>query len=329
MLLRPRRRPRRAVGEPVDHTPALAGEPGLPRLLRPPDARRRAPHRAVATRSRPARSRCGWTARSPVSASTRGGRRWCGRRGPGTGWSPCEVDRDDTGGLNKDGDVVLHVPDDHQASIIAARARRVAAVPPRRARCRASRPTPPRPGSRGHRLHRRRHRADGAHARSCTARRSVAPTARPGSGSALQRHPVLASDEPGTLEVDARPRRCRRGSEVPHFAESAPRTGTSASTPSPGRSQLGPAVRRSGRRAAALRRRAAARCATLTLTSYRSGGGRRGQRDRRPGAGAEDERALRRPRREPRPGGRRRPTPRRWRRRRSADRCCCAPADER
>ena len=37
----------------------------------------------------------------------------------GTGWTPCEVDHDDTGGLNKDGDVVLHVPDEHQASIIA------------------------------------------------------------------------------------------------------------------------------------------------------------------------------------------------------------------
>ncbi len=31
----------------------------------------------------------------------------------------CEVDRDETGGLNKDGDVVLHVPEDHQTSIIA------------------------------------------------------------------------------------------------------------------------------------------------------------------------------------------------------------------
>src|SRR5918997_1986088 len=35
------------------------------------------------------------------------------------GWAECEIDKDDTGGLNKPGDVVLHVPDNHQASIIA------------------------------------------------------------------------------------------------------------------------------------------------------------------------------------------------------------------
>jgi predicted phage baseplate assembly protein len=35
------------------------------------------------------------------------------------GWLECDVDKDDTGGLNKPGDVVLHVPNGHQASIIA------------------------------------------------------------------------------------------------------------------------------------------------------------------------------------------------------------------
>ena len=35
------------------------------------------------------------------------------------GWAACDVDKDDTGGLNKPGDVVLHVPDGHAASIIA------------------------------------------------------------------------------------------------------------------------------------------------------------------------------------------------------------------
>jgi len=34
----------------------------------------------------------------------------------GESWVACEVDRDDTGGLNKDGDVVLHVPRGHVAS---------------------------------------------------------------------------------------------------------------------------------------------------------------------------------------------------------------------
>src|SRR5438105_275147 len=36
----------------------------------------------------------------------------------GYGWSPCEVDRDGTGGLNRDGDLVLHVPKSHTVSVI-------------------------------------------------------------------------------------------------------------------------------------------------------------------------------------------------------------------
>jgi predicted phage baseplate assembly protein len=36
----------------------------------------------------------------------------------GSEWEPCEVDRDDTGGLNKPGDVVLHVPRSHVVSLI-------------------------------------------------------------------------------------------------------------------------------------------------------------------------------------------------------------------
>jgi predicted phage baseplate assembly protein len=34
------------------------------------------------------------------------------------GWQPCVVDHDDTGGLNKPGDIVLHLPEDHAASVV-------------------------------------------------------------------------------------------------------------------------------------------------------------------------------------------------------------------
>lgn len=34
-----------------------------------------------------------------------------------TGWKRCDVDRDETGGLNKPGDVVLHIPADHNESL--------------------------------------------------------------------------------------------------------------------------------------------------------------------------------------------------------------------
>ncbi|MFD9960302.1 putative baseplate assembly protein [Amycolatopsis sp. NPDC058986] len=37
----------------------------------------------------------------------------------GGGWAPCEVDSDGTGGLNRPGDVVLHMPASHTASVIA------------------------------------------------------------------------------------------------------------------------------------------------------------------------------------------------------------------
>jgi predicted phage baseplate assembly protein len=37
----------------------------------------------------------------------------------GSGWSVCEVDRDETGGFNRPGDVVLHVPATHAASLVA------------------------------------------------------------------------------------------------------------------------------------------------------------------------------------------------------------------
>ncbi len=37
----------------------------------------------------------------------------------GDGWSACEVGLDDTGGLNKPGDVILHVPENHQTSVVA------------------------------------------------------------------------------------------------------------------------------------------------------------------------------------------------------------------
>jgi predicted phage baseplate assembly protein len=37
----------------------------------------------------------------------------------GTAWTSCEIDRDETGGLNKTGSVVLHVPPGHAASVLA------------------------------------------------------------------------------------------------------------------------------------------------------------------------------------------------------------------
>ena len=36
----------------------------------------------------------------------------------GTAWEPCEVDHDETGGLNRRGDIVLHLPPEHAESVV-------------------------------------------------------------------------------------------------------------------------------------------------------------------------------------------------------------------
>jgi len=43
----------------------------------------------------------------------------CWEAWTGSGWTPCDVDHDDTGGLNRGGDVVLHVPAGHVESTVA------------------------------------------------------------------------------------------------------------------------------------------------------------------------------------------------------------------
>ncbi len=48
---------------------------------------------------------------------TPSGRRWPGRPSTGTAWVECEVDKDTTGGLNRAGEVVLHVPPTHVMSL--------------------------------------------------------------------------------------------------------------------------------------------------------------------------------------------------------------------
>ena len=74
---------------------------------------------ASTTRRRRARSSCGSTATSRASASTRGTRRWSGRRGTARPGSACEVDSDGTGGLNRPGDVVAaRAARRHTASVL-------------------------------------------------------------------------------------------------------------------------------------------------------------------------------------------------------------------
>ena len=119
----------------------------------------------------------------------------------GAGWTACELDRDETGGLNKAGDVVLHVPENHETSILARN--RAGWL-----RCRLlvpeeGQPTytavPADPVAVG--VHHRRHRADGARPGGPRTRTSGVSDGTPAQRFPLQRRPVVPWEEPGVLQV--------------------------------------------------------------------------------------------------------------------------------
>ena len=88
-----------------------------------PTSRHRATRSTSGCRTR--RRRAWWPFGSPATsratASIRSTRRGCGRRGRRRDGSECEIERDDTGGFNRAGDVILHVPRRHTESTIAGR----------------------------------------------------------------------------------------------------------------------------------------------------------------------------------------------------------------
>ena len=224
------------------------------------------------------------------------------------GWAACEVDTDDTGGLNKPGDVVLHVPDGHQASIIARqragwlRCRLVEAA------ARTSRPTSTRPRVLGSTAFTIGGTAPTG-ARRGGARRGPRP---------LRRHArpaVRAAAAPGAVASDDAARRSpcstartqQTWTEVPHFADSGPgRPALPASTRTPARSSSGRPSAPPTATLLQLRRRPAGRAPSCGSTSYRTGGGQARQRGPRAGPGAQDQRPVRRPGGEPGAGRRRR-----------------------
>ena len=74
------------------------------------------------------RSGCGSRPTSRASASTRTNPPLAWEAWTGDDWEPCELDSDTTGGLNRDGDVVIHVPRGHVASLDQQAARRGGSV---------------------------------------------------------------------------------------------------------------------------------------------------------------------------------------------------------
>jgi len=258
--------------EPVDLTAALAGHQGFAvfsTLPTPGDALLIGLSNAVPSCAVTLRMEC--TVAGVGVDPRRPPRIW--EAWTGTGWTACDVDHDDTGGLNKDGDVVLHVPDDHQASIIAReragwlRCRLVESLPDQ-----PSYTAPPRvnaitaftiggtvPMANAEVMHLETlGRSDGT----------------PGQRFPLLHRPVLASTGAGTLVVQTAEGE-QVWSEVRQFAESGPEDLHYRLDHVSAEAHFGPAVRLAD---GSLRHYGAVppRGATLVLTSYRSGGGRRG-----------------------------------------------------
>ena len=264
-----------AGGEATDYTPSLMADQGFPAFSASPavgdalliglsDA---VPSCAVTLRISCRVSGVGVDPRRPPIA-------W--EAWTGDGWTPCELDHDDTGGLNKDGDVVVHVPDGHRTSILAheragwLRCRIVDALQGQPTYTASPRilgveaftigGTAPMTHAEVHH-HEVVGRSDGT----------------PGQRFPLQHRPVLLSENPGRLRVqpaeESEPEQV--WTQVTHFAESGPDDRHFRIDSVDGEVQLGPAVRRAD---GAMQQFGAVppRSAFLTLDAYRSGGGRSG-----------------------------------------------------
>ena len=194
---------------------------------------------------------------------------WSGR-----GWSACDVDRDETGGLNRAGDVVLHVPATHEQSLIARNRAgwlRCRVLPPD-----GITPTYTRtPRIAGVRAMTVGGTAEIVHAE--TVRGEVLGTSdgAPGQRFTLQRHPVVPWREASVLEAVEPGGRTTSWSPVRDFARSGPEDLHYRLDAVTGEIEFGPSVRQpdgAPRQYGAVPPPGAA----LRVSAYRVGGGRRG-----------------------------------------------------
>jgi predicted phage baseplate assembly protein len=189
------------------------------------------------------------------------------------GWVACELERDETGGLNRPGEVLLHVPRTHEASVIARQ--RAGWL-----RCRLVETEPGRPTYTAS----PQIRQLSAFTVGGTARMVNAAVVRdedlgesdgsPGQRFVLQRRPVVAGELVGVLRV-AGPGEVEEWTRVAHFAESRPEDRHFRIEASRGEVEFGPSVREPD---GGLRQYGAApaKGARLRLSVYRTGGGRPG-----------------------------------------------------
>ncbi|MFC1418217.1 putative baseplate assembly protein [Streptacidiphilus cavernicola] len=189
------------------------------------------------------------------------------------GWTLCEVDRDGTGGLNRPGEVVLHVPGGH---VLSRTGRREAGW----LRCRVTEPLPDQPfyttsptvrsaeaftigGTTG-----------AVHAETVRDEALGESTGLPGQRLRLARFPVVGDTPPLRLQV-AEDDGWTDWDAIPHFAASGPGDRHFTLDAATGELAFGPAVREPD---GSLRQYGAvpAKGAALRARRYRTGGGRAG-----------------------------------------------------
>ncbi len=198
---------------------------------------------------------------------------WAWQAWDGSGWTPCDVEHDTTGGFNEPGDVVLHVPATHTASVLARQ----------RAGWLRCVLTPPAAGQRFYRESPKL-RAVTADTIGGTATAVHAEVVRdevlgvsegvPGQSFPLARTPVVAGAGPLAVEVSGEDG-WQEWSEVSSFAGSGPQDRHVVVDRVAGEVAFGPAIREQD---GTLRRYGAtpAKGATVRVPRYASGGGVRG-----------------------------------------------------
>jgi predicted phage baseplate assembly protein len=191
----------------------------------------------------------------------------------GTGWAACAVDCDETGGLNKSGDVVVHVPAGHVASVVSGR-------PAGWVRCRVLETVP---NQHPYRASPRLYgmscfviggTTEAVHAEVVRLEQVGVSDGVPGQRFSLQRRPVVPGDRQPVLEVSAGAG-WEEWTPVDTFAGQRPEDPVFVLDQAAGEVQLAPAVREKDGQLRYFGR-VPPKGAQLRLREYRVGGGRRG-----------------------------------------------------
>ncbi|MGW1001997.1 putative baseplate assembly protein [Streptomyces sp. NPDC002520] len=191
----------------------------------------------------------------------------------GAAWALCEVEKDDTGGFNKAGEVILHVPAAHTASVVAGhsggwlRCRLVEAAADQPAYVAS-------PTVRAAGAFTIGGTVEAAHAETVVEEVLGLSEGVAGQGFRVARPPVVAGEAPFVVEV-AEGRGWVEWTRVDDFAHSTPYDRHITLDPNSGQVDFGPAVREPD---GTLRLYGAVppKGAPVRVRSYRTGGGRRG-----------------------------------------------------